>query len=175
LFYGSFVFSFGQGRTALGAEGGVPTGSNTDGIGTGFGAWIRHEKGINKKFTWTASAGYLYFPASASATFPIPGSPPITFSLTGHYNFAPVLLGTKFYLSENFSGLYFGAEFGVTVRTFKGTILSYGYSQSVSERDNKFTMVPAVGFHTKRFDLAFRYTIIDQSNYCGARIGYTLN
>ena len=57
LLFGTLAFCYGQGKTSLGAEVGVPTGSDTDGIGTGFGAWVRHEKGINKKFTWNVSLG----------------------------------------------------------------------------------------------------------------------
>jgi hypothetical protein len=175
LFFSSVVFSYGQGRTSMGAEVGVPTGSDSDGVGTGFGAWIRHEKGINKKFAWNVSAGYIYFPASKSETIIVFGSPPVTLDLSGHFGFVPLLAGAKFYPKEVFNGIYFGADLGVTPIYFKGVFSISGYSQSISQSDNKFTVVPTIGFHAKRLDFAFRYTIIDQSNFYGGRIGYTLN
>jgi hypothetical protein len=175
LFCSSMVFSFGQGRTSVGAEVSFPTGSGSDGVSTGFGAWVRYEKGINKNFAWTVSAGYIYFPASQTETVTIPGSTPIVFSLDGHLSLVPILAGAKFYPKEVFKGIYFGADLGVTPIYFNGTFSYAGYSQSISQNDNKFTVVPSVGVHAKRLDFAFRYTIIDQANFYGGRIGYVLN
>lgn len=182
LFWLSAVFLFGQGRTSIGVDVGLPMGSGTNGVGAGLGGWVRFEKGIGRKITWLASIAYLHFPGSfgSSSLPPIPGPsgyPPTTAgaNVEGNSSFVPILAGAKYYPLGNFNGFYFGADLGVTVISFKGTLSSTGYSEPISEKQNQPTVVPTIGYHTKKMDFGFRYNLIESASYYGARIGVVLD
>lgn len=173
LFFSTVTFSFGQGKASLGIEFGLPVGSNTDGVKTGFGASFRYEKPINTHFSWLASLGYLYFPASKTETFP--GSPPQPVTVDGHFTFIPILGGIKYYVKESFNGFYVGTDLGMTAMSFSGTVSFFGSSFPISEDENKFTVAPNIGIHTKKLDFGIRYSMSGDTNYIGTRIGLVFN
>jgi hypothetical protein len=156
----------GQGKTSLGAEVGFPTGSGTDGVGTGFGGSLRYEAKAAKNLNWLVSAGYLHFPASLNSG---------GISVTGSFSFVPIAAGVKYYPSGNFDGFYFGTDFGLTVVSGKVTASYGGYSSTASDSQNKFAVSPGVGYHFGGFDLTFRYHLISDANYFGIRAAIVLN
>lgn len=173
LFFSSVAFSFAQGKASLGIELGFPVGSNTDGVKTGFGASFRYEKPLNKNFSWLASLGYLYFPASKTETFP--GSPPQTVAVDGHFTFVPILGGIKYYVKESFNGFYIGTDLGMTAMSFSGSVSVFGSSFPISQDENKFTVAPNIGIHGKKLDFGIRYSMSNDTNYIGTRIAMVFN
>ncbi len=156
----SVIFSQGQGKTSLGAEIGFPSGSGTDGIGTGFGGSLRYEGKATNNLNWLASAGYIHFPASLNSG---------GVSATGSFSFIPIVLGAKYYPNGSFNGFYFGSDLGVTVVSGTVTVTYGGYSSSASASENKFTFSPGMGYHFSGFDLTFRYNLLTDANYFGIR------
>ena len=150
----------GQGKTSLGAEVGFPTGSGTDGVGTGFGGSLRYEDKAAKNLNWLVSAGYLHFPASYNSN---------GLSATGSFGFIPIAVGVKYYPTGNFNGFYFGTDLGLTVVSGKITFSYGGYSSSGTNTENKFAVSPGVGYHFSGFDLTFRYHLLSDANYFGIR------
>ena len=156
----------GQGKTSLGAEVGFPSGSGTDGVGTGFGGSLRYEAKAAKNLNWLMSAGYLHFPASLSSG----GA-----TLTGSFSFVPIAAGVKYYPSGNFNGFYFGTDVGVTIVSGKVTVSYGGYAGSSSASENKFAVSPGVGYHFSGFDVTFRYHVLSDANYFGIRAAIVLH
>ena len=160
-------FAQGQGRASIGAEVGFPTGSGTDGVGTGFGGSFRYEKGTkNKNINWLISGGYLSFPLNASSS----GA-----TASGTASFVPFLFGMKYYAIESFTGFYLGSDIGVTIITEKVTFSYAGFSGTASASENKFTFSPGIGYHFRGADLGFRYNLLSDANYLGIRLGVMLN
>src|SRR5258706_1961168 len=156
----STILSLGQGKTSLGAEIGFPSGSGTDGIGTGFGGSLRYEGKATNNLNWLTSVGYLHFPGSFSSG---------GISATGSFSFIPIAVGVKYYPNGSFNGFYFGTDLGLTVVSGTVTVSYGGSSASGSASENKFAVSPGLGYHFSGFDLTFRYNLISDANYFGIR------
>jgi hypothetical protein len=169
LLFATLTFSLaqGHGRASIGGEVAFPTGSGTDGVGTGFGGSFRYELSTkNTKLNWLVSVGYLSFPINTSSS----GA-----TVSGSASFVPILFGIKFYPTESFKGFYFGSDIGVTLISEKINVSYMGFNGSGSGSDNKFTFSPGIGYHFHGADLGFRYNIISDANYFGVRLGIMLN
>jgi len=148
-----------------GANLALPMGSFADVAGLGFGASVGAQMPLADKITGTASVGYLMFGEKELG--------PTGFSVKSTFSAIPILVGSKYALSDNFYG---AAEVGFhlfssTVKTeitmFGKTTTSEGTGSS-----SDFTLGVGGGYMFGKLDVSAKYYLISNANYLGVRVAY---
>lgn len=147
--------SFAQGRPSIGLEVALPMGDFGDAFGTGIGATVRYEGGINDNLNWMGTIGYIAFAEKDDSG--------VTASAI------PLQAGLKYYFTESFGGFYAGAELGLHFMKAKFDSDLYDID---SESETEFGFAPQIGYQVGNVDIGARYQIVSDADYFGIRIAY---
>lgn len=176
--------SSSDGRFSIGAEVGLPMGNFGDFSNVGFGGSVRYEMPLSgsDNIALTGTAGYLSFSAKnsdASAGF------------SESVSLVPIMVGGKYYFTEQQNGFYVAVALGVTIGTFKETqpgtpaVTYFGVvvypatpAETVSTSQTNFTFAQGVGYALSNWDFSVNYNDVTATGgslaYLGLRVAYVL-
>ena len=176
----------GNGRFSVGLEIALPSGTFGDAAGTGFGASLRYEMPMGDNLGLTGTAGYITY---GKKTIDLGGGD--TWSYT--YSFIPILVGAKYYFTEQQSGFYGMFQLGVTMLSDKIEettaaqpalyIGNIQYQAATPESTTSTTFTGSyltyglgVGYALSNIDLYAGYTTVSSegasSSWLGLRLAY---
>ncbi len=139
-----------SGRFSLGAEVAIPGGDYGDNAGTGFGASLRYEMPLGDNLGLMGTVGYLTY-----------GSKTVDFGGFGSYKYTnsmiPIMVGAKYYFSEQQNGFYADLQLGLTMLTTKSSFEFGGTTTDDSQSASAFTWSPGIGYHLDNLDFGVGY------------------
>ena len=164
---GAFAKGGGNNRLSIGLEVGLPMGDFGDAVNTGFGGSARYEMPMGDNLGLTGTVGYLSF-----------GAKDVPAGISVSWSMIPIMVGAKYYFTEQQNEFYGAFALGITMSTVKatGSVMGIDISSSASESD--LTFGPGVGYHLDNLDFGLNYNIIStegsSSSYLGLRVAYVL-
>jgi len=143
-----------NGRFSIGANVAMPMGDFGDAAGVGFGGSLRYEMPVGDNLGLTGTVGYLTFGGK-------------DFFDGINFNLIPIMVGAKYYFTEQQNGFYAGIAVGMT---------SSSTSAEGSESSTVFTWAPGIGYHLDNIDLGLDYNSYTKdeftTSYLGLRLAY---
>ena len=165
-----------ENRWSLGAEAGLPLGAFGETFVAGVGASARFEHPMNEKLAIIGTIGWQAFLAKDKIV-----NVGVDLLITKYKSsMIPIMVGGKYYFTEQQSGFYGAFEFGLvatsgTVTTILSTQTG-DTSSAVSSNSTDFSYAPSIGYHLSNFDFGLRYQTISasggSSKFLGVRIAY---
>jgi hypothetical protein len=166
-----------NGRFSVGAEVAIPGGDYGTNAGTGFGASLRYEMPVGTNLGLMGTVGYLTY-GKKSIDFGFGASATYTNSMI------PILVGGKYYFTEQQNGFYGMVQLGVTMLSTKYETPSYTIlgttfdGTSSTNSATAFTWSPGIGYHLDNLDFsvayyAFSYSTTVTTNVLGVNYSAT--
>jgi hypothetical protein len=139
-----------NGRVSVGAELAIPGGDYGDGAGTGFGGSLRYEHPVGDNLGLMLTVGYLTY-----------GTKEEDFGFGISYKYTnsmiPIMVGGKYYFSEQQDGFYANLQLGLTMLNTKAEFEFLGVSESETNSTSAFTWSPGIGYALENLDFSVNY------------------
>ncbi len=172
LLFIATISSAQSGRFSVGAEAGLALGNNIyskSSYPLGFGLSFRYEHPIGDKLAVMGTIGGQYF-YNKGFDIAVGGNSVFTNQTVSTLITVPIMVGVRYYVSEQQKGFYGSFETGMaaaigsgnsnaTTSTFQGSNLSQSNTSGTDTTVN-FAFAPGFGYHLSRVDFGMRYQSI---------------